>query len=296
MSDTRITNALTVDVEDYFHVAALAESISPDDWDSIAPRVVDNTQRILALFAEHDVHGTFFVLGWVAERFPELVREIAAGGHEVACHGFSHQLIYTQERAVFAEETRRAKALLEDVIGAPVRGYRAASYSITNDSIWALDEIIAAGFDYDSSIVPTSHDLYGMTSARREPHRITLDGGRSIVEFPPSTIDFLGKRLPIAGGGYFRIFPYFFSRWGMQRVNERDSLPFSFYMHPWEIDPGQPRVEVGAKSRFRHYHNLDKFEPRLRALLTQFRFGTMAEVLEQRTFDDFDVAELVGAT
>jgi polysaccharide deacetylase family protein (PEP-CTERM system associated) len=280
MSSSNIVNALTVDVEDYFHVSAFARSIDRSDWDSMESRVERNTQRILQIFADASVSATFFTLGWVAERFPALVREITNNGHELACHGYSHQLIYRQDPKVFREETIRAKSLLEDISGLAVHGYRAASYSITHQSTWALATLIDAGFSYDSSIVPVRHDLYGLSGAKPYPYRVRVDSGREIVEFPPSTIAIGRGRIPIAGGGYFRLFPYGFSRWGMARINARDGQPFSFYLHPWEIDPDQPRVPAGWKSRFRHYNNLDKFEPRMLRLLDEFRFGTMTAVLD----------------
>lgn len=278
---SQIPNALTVDVEDYFHVAALAPSIDRKSWDSRESRVVSNTSRLLDMFGEHDVQATFFVLGWVAERHPELVRNIASRGHEVACHGYSHQLVYKQSPSEFHEETRRAKHLLEDIIGVSVDGYRAASYSIVRDSLWALDSLVELGFTYDSSIFPVHHDRYGIPDARREPHHMVTPGNGSIVEWPMSTAIAFGMKLPVAGGGYFRLLPYWLSKWGLASINERESRPFIFYLHPWEIDPAQPRVRVGRLSRFRHYTNLDKCEQRLRRLLAEFRFGTARESLAQ---------------
>jgi polysaccharide deacetylase family protein (PEP-CTERM system associated) len=289
---SHIVNAMTVDVEDYFHVAALADAIDRSDWDQIAPRVEDNTHRVLEIFAEADIRATFFVLGWVAERYPSLVRQIAEAGHELACHGMSHQLIYRQDRGIFLDETRRAKDVLEDAIGAGIQGYRAASYSITNKSLWALDIIAELGFEYDSSIVPAYHDLYGIPGANVSPYRLELENGLSLMEFPPSTIRIFGRDVPVGGGGYFRIFPYAFSRWGMQKINRSRGQPFSFYLHPWEIDPDQPRVRASWKSRFRHYHNLHEFEPRLRRLLGEFRFGTMRSVLESHSHETVQIGEL----
>jgi polysaccharide deacetylase family protein (PEP-CTERM system associated) len=272
-------NAMTVDVEDYFHVSALAEVIARKDWDHIELRVQGNTDRLLAMFAEKNVTATFFVLGWVAQRCPALIRRIHDAGHEVACHGLSHELVYRQTPQVFHEETRTSKALLEDIIGAPVIGYRAASYSITSKSLWALDSLCELGFHYDSSIFPIAHDRYGIPGSSTKPGRIVAPNGKSIVEFPLSTKALLGRRVPVAGGGYFRLFPYWFTRWALGGVNRDESIPFVFYLHPWEIDPGQPRVPASRLSRFRHYNNLDKCEPRLRALLNDFRFSTMREVL-----------------
>jgi len=273
-----IKNALTVDVEDYFHVAAFANNIDQNDWDSYALRVNENTSRLLDIFQEYQVTATFFVLGWVAERDRGLVSEIASRGHEVACHGYSHQLVYSQTPAVFREETLRSKGVLEDIIQAPVRGYRAASYSITERSRWALDILAEAGFIYDSSIFPIRHDRYGIPGAPEYPYKLETPSGNSLVEFPLSTAKFFGYRLPVAGGGYFRIYPYRLTRAGLRQIN-RDNKPFIFYLHPWEIDPDQPRVSAGWLSRFRHYHNLDKCEQRLRRLMGDFRHGTVWDVL-----------------
>jgi polysaccharide deacetylase family protein (PEP-CTERM system associated) len=228
------------------------------------------------------MHGTFFVLGWCAERSPQLIRRIADAGHEVACHGFSHQLIYTQTQDVFREEARRSKHSLEDTIGAPVTGYRAASFSITKQSLWALDVLIDLGFEYDSSVFPIQHDLYGIPGASRNIGPISAPSGRTIVEFPMSAASFAGVRVPVSGGGYFRLLPYPVTRAGLRQINERTGQPFTFYLHPWEVDPGQPRVKVGWVSRFRHYNNLDKTHGRLRRLLSEFSFSTMRDVLEQR--------------
>lgn len=276
-----VPNALTVDVEDYFHVSALAPSIDRGSWGSRESRVVANTHRLLNLFGQFGVRGTFFVLGWVAERHPQLVKDIAAAGHEVACHGFSHRLVYEQSPEEFREETLRSKRLLEDAIGVAVLGYRAASYSIVRRSLWALDILAEAGFAYDSSIFPVHHDRYGIPDAERNPHRMATPGGRSIVEWPLAAASVLGFRLPVAGGGYFRLLPYALSRWGLASINRRDQRPFIFYLHPWEIDPGQPRVRVNWLSSFRHYTNLEKCEARLRRLLGEFRFGTARDSLSQ---------------
>ena len=276
-----ILNALTVDVEDYFHVSAFAESIDRHDWDKHPLRVENNTRRLLDLFDEREVKATFFVLGWVAERAVSLVREIAARGHEVACHGYSHQLVYNQTPDVFREETLRSKHLLEDIVQVPVRGYRAASYSITERSRWALDIIAEAGFDYDSSIFPVHHDRYGIPGAPDYPHRLETPKGHSLVEFPLSTARLLSYRLPVAGGGYFRIYPYTMTRAGLRQINRRQQ-PFIFYLHPWEIDPDQPRIAASWFSRFRHYRNLEKCESRLCRLMADFQFGTTWDVLNAR--------------
>jgi len=273
-----IRNALTIDVEDYFHVSAFADHIDQQEWGSHTLRVENNTQRLLDIFDEYDVKATFFVLGWVAERTKGLIREIAARGHEVACHGYSHQLVYNQTPEVFREETVRSKNILESVIQARVRGYRAASYSITKHSRWALDILAETGFDYDSSIFPVRHDRYGMPDAPGHPYKLEMQKGACLVEFPLSTAKIFHYRLPIAGGGYFRLYPYWLSRAGLKQIN-RQQKPFIFYLHPWEIDPDQPRISASWFSRFRHYNNLDKCESRLRALLTEFSFDTVERVL-----------------
>lgn len=277
----QIKNALTIDVEDYFQVAALAEAVKYDDWSKMEYRVEANTDRILSLFDKADVKATFFTLGWVAERSPELVRRISDEGHEVASHGYSHQLIYNQTPDVFREETIRSKAILEDILGKPVTGYRAASYSITNQSRWALDILAEQGFTWDSSIFPVHHDRYGMPGTPRWPHRLITDKGYELAEFPLSTLKLPGYTLPIAGGGYFRLFPYWFSRFGLGSIN-RQGKPFVFYLHPWEVDPGQPRLNVKWFSRFRHYNNLDQCEGRLTRLLQHFSFTTMSDVLRDQ--------------
>lgn len=277
---TVVRNAMTVDVEDYFHVAALSSVIDRNNWSAMEYRAEANTHKLLALFAEHSIQATFFILGWVAKRSPALIRTIHAAGHEVACHGMSHQLVYEQSPKQFESETRESKALLEDIVGVQVHGYRAASWSITAKSLWALDIIHELGFDYDSSIFPIRHDLYGIPNAPTRPQLMRTPGGSQIVEFPPSTVDLVGLRLPIAGGGYFRLFPYWLSRKGLSMINRNLAQPFIFYLHPWEVDPGQPRVgNAGLLSTFRHYTNLAKTELRLKRLLSEFSFTTVRKVL-----------------
>jgi len=278
---SRQLNAFTVDVEDYFHVAALSTAIARDSWSSRELRVERNVERLLERLAEQDVRGTFFVLGWLAERCPILVRRIADAGHEIACHGYSHRLVYTQVPREFREETVRAKAVLEDTLGRAVLGYRAASFSVTRASLWALDVLIDLGFSYDSSVFPIHHDLYGLPGATPEPHRMAAPSGRTIAEFPMSTASFVGLHVPVSGGGYFRILPYWLTRAGLRQLNERRRRPFAFYLHPWELDPGQPRFKVGPLSRFRHYTNLARCEARLRQLLADFEFTTMHEALQK---------------
>jgi polysaccharide deacetylase family protein (PEP-CTERM system associated) len=272
-------NALTVDVEDYFHVAAFANNIAVDSWPGYELRVEQNTLRLLDLFDQHETRATFFTLGWVAEKIPGLVAEIASRGHEVACHGYSHQLIYKQDQQTFYDETRRARDILEDITNIKVSGYRAASYSITRQSLWALDILAELGFEYDSSIVPVHHDLYGIPDMPRSPHVLNSPKGHELIEFPPATLALPGMNLPISGGGYFRLYPYWFSRAALNRVNKHDNLPFIFYLHPWEVDPRQPRMQGSWFSRFRHYNNLDKCYGRLERLLQDFEFATAREVL-----------------
>jgi polysaccharide deacetylase family protein (PEP-CTERM system associated) len=274
-----IGNAMSIDVEDYFHVAALSSAISRSQWDSMEYRADANTDRLLEVFAAAGVKSTFFILGWVAKRSPGLVRRIQAAGHEIACHGMSHKLIYTQTLEEFTRETRESKALLEDITGERVNGYRAATYSITRRSLWALDVLYEAGFTYDSSIFPIKHDLYGIPDAPQVPTRITAPQGGTLVEFPMSTVSMFGVRLPVSGGGYFRLLPYPLLRAGLRKLNERLERPFVFYLHPWEIDPGQPRIDAGMLSRLRHYTNIEHCEQRLRRLLSEFRFTTVKDVL-----------------
>ena len=274
-------NVFTVDVEDYFQVEALSKAVKVSEWEDYECRVEANTHKNLQLLAESNQVGTFFVLGWVAKRYPNLIREIADAGHEIASHGMSHQLIYNQDQEVFRQETFDAKALLEDIVQQPVEGYRAATYSITNKSLWALDVLVDAGFKYDSSIFPMRHDNYGIADINPLPHKLTTPSGREIVEFPISTLKNKWLTIPIAGGGYFRLFPYWFSRWGLNKIN-RQGQPFVFYIHPWEVDPGQPKVEnISRLSKFRHYNNLAKCERRLERLTKDFSFTTMKSVLQQ---------------
>jgi polysaccharide deacetylase family protein (PEP-CTERM system associated) len=273
-----IVNAMSVDVEDYFQVSAFDRVVSRAGWDGFESRVVSNTQRVLDLFDRAGVRSTFFVLGWVAERYPALVREIAAAGHEVASHGYHHQLIYTLTPTQFREDVRAAKSVLEQAAGAPVLGYRAPSYSIIESSLWALDVLVEEGYAYDASIFPIHHDRYGIPNAERHAHVLRRRSG-ALIELPASTMRVGGVNLPIAGGGYFRLLPYAWTRWGIGRVNRRERKPVVFYFHPWEIDPGQPRFAVGRASRIRHYTGLGRTPARLRRLLSEFRFKSVAAVL-----------------
>jgi polysaccharide deacetylase family protein (PEP-CTERM system associated) len=274
-----IGNAMSIDVEDYFHVTALSSVVSRSQWGRMEYRADANTDRLLEIFAAAGVKSTFFILGWVARRSPGLVRRIQAAGHEIASHGMSHQLIYTQTLEEFTRETRESKALLEDITCERVHGYRAATYSITRRSLWALDVLHEAGFTYDSSIFPIKHDLYGIPDAPQVPTRISAPRGGTLVEFPMSTVSMFGVRLPVSGGGYFRLLPYPLLRAGLRKINERLGRPFVFYLHPWEIDPGQPRIKAGLRSRLRHYTNIGGCEQRLRQLLSEFRFTTVMDVL-----------------
>jgi len=270
-----VTNALTVDVEDYFQVSALAPHIDRASWDRRECRVERNVERLLVLFAEHDAHATFFTLGWIAERYPDVVRRVLAAGHELASHGYSHRRCTEQNRAELLADVRRAKALLEDVGGHAVLGYRAPSFSIGKDNGWAFDVLLEAGYRYTSSVYPVRHDHYGVPDAPRFPY----DARPGLREIPITTIRVLGRNLPAGGGGYFRLLPYQLSRWALQRVNEVEARPAIFYLHPWEIDPAQPRVpEASLKTRFRHYVNLHKTESRLARLLRDFSWGRVDDV------------------
>jgi polysaccharide deacetylase family protein (PEP-CTERM system associated) len=277
------SNALTVDVEDYFHVTAFEKHIKPEDWDKYPLRVMENTARVLDLLEEHYTRATFFVLGWVAERCPWIVKEIQKRNHEIACHSYDHKLIYNMNHRQFRSDIKRSKDLLEDITGQPVWGYRAPSYSIISESLWALDILIEEGFLYDSSIFPVVHDLYGIKGACGIPHKIRRGSG-SIVEFPLSTypINLLRwqYRLPVAGGGYLRLFPLWFTRKAIERLNNGGGHPALIYFHPWEIDVDQPRVKVDLKSRFRHYVNLHTTEKKLRNLLSSFNFQPITDVLQ----------------
>ena len=273
-----IANAMTVDVEDFFHVSAFERQVRRDDWDSFDSRVCANTDRLLAIFAEADVRATFFVLGWVADRFPGLLRRIVAAGHEIASHGYAHRLVYEMTPKEFAADVRRASDAIARACGVQVVGYRAPSFSITRDSMWALDVLLSEGFVYDASIFPVHHDRYGIPDAPRHPHLIHRPLG-ALWEFPGSTLRLAGHNLPTAGGGYFRLLPYEWTRRSIRHINAVEEQPAIFYLHPWEIDPEQPRIQTSRLSSFRHYRNLTKTEARLRLLLSEFRFRTVSAVL-----------------
>jgi polysaccharide deacetylase family protein (PEP-CTERM system associated) len=272
-----IVNALSVDVEDYYQVGAFAKRISREDWDRYPSRVEANTSAMLDLFEDAKVHATFFVLGWIAERYPSLVRTIVARGHEVASHGYSHTNVTEQSPAAFRADVRRTRGLLEDIGGTAVRGYRAANFSIGRQTAWAFTVLAEEGYAYSSSVYPMWHDQNAIQLRRRDP--FVPQEANQFLEIPLATVSLLGLNLPCSGGGYFRLLPYPVSRWALQRINHLEKRPFIFYMHPWEIDPGQPRV-AGAplKSRLRHYTNLARVEQRLRLLLKEFRWDRVDKV------------------
>ncbi len=277
-------NALSVDVEEYFQVSAFDSLIRQSDWAGYESRIDEPMKSLLDLFDRYDTRATFFVVGWTAEKHPDLVREINRRGHEVASHSFAHQLIYNMTPDGFRADLNRSKQILEDITGEAVLGFRAPTYSITSASLWALDILIDEGFRYDSSIFPIHHDRYGVPDGPRFPHTIQREKG-TIVEFPLSTIRLFGTNVPIAGGGYMRLFPYRFMRWGLRRINRDEGKPAIVYFHPWEIDADQPQQAVGRLTRFRHYHNLRHMQEKIRRLLEDFSFGPVREVLQETPGD-----------
>lgn len=279
MTKNTITNALTIDVEDYFQVSALAPYIPREEWDSRACRVERNVERILNLLDKHSVKATFFTLGWIAERYPCLIRAIVDGGHELASHGYGHQRASDLSEELFFADIESAKRLLEDLSGHEVKGYRAPSFSIGKRNLWAFDCLERAGYRYSSSIYPIRHDHYGMPDAPRFAHSVRV----GLLEVPVTTARFFERNWPASGGGYFRLMPYAVSRWLLRRVNDIDCQAAVFYFHPWEIDFEQPRIKgIDAKTRFRHYLNLHRTEQRLERLLADFSWGRMDEIfLEQ---------------
>jgi len=279
MASATITNALTIDVEDYFQVSAFAPYIARADWDRRECRVERNVDRILELLDEHDTEATFFTLGWIAERYPQLVRRIVSQGHEVASHGYGHERASDLSHAVFGADIQRAKGVLEDLSGNEVLGYRAPSFSIGPGNMWALDSLARAGYRYSSSIYPIRHDHYGMPDAPRFAHQ-AADG---LIEIPITTLRLFNRNLPSSGGGYFRLLPYALSRWMLRQVNAGDRESAVFYFHPWEIDPGQPRIDgIDRKTRFRHYVNIHRMEGRLHSLLRDFKWGRMDRLFLDR--------------
>lgn len=278
----RVSNALTIDVEDYFQVSAFAQHIQRASWDSLPCRVERNVDRLLALLSESGSHATFFTLGWVAERYPGLVRDIVEQGHELASHGYGHLRATEQSRQQFKEDVVRAKKVLEDIAGAEVLGYRAPSFSIGHGNLWAFDSLTEAGYRYSSSVYPVKHDHYGMPEAPRFPFRVR----DRLLEIPVTTTRILGRNLPAGGGGYFRLAPYRLSQWAIDRVNRVDGRPAIFYFHPWEIDPRQPRVNgLSAKTRFRHYLNLDRTESRIKRLLGDFHWDRIDRIFDLDAHD-----------
>ena len=271
---TAALNSITVDVEDYFQTEAMAASVSREQWDSMPSRIEKNTERIFELLASHNVRGTFFFLGWIAERFPKLVRQAVILGHEIGCHSYWHRLVYQLSPAEFREDTRRAKRLLEDISGMHVAGYRAPSFSLVKGTEWTGEILGELGFLYDSSIHPVKHDFYSNAGAPRTPHQISSGG---LWEFPVATVAFGGQNLPVGGGGYLRLFPYAYMRWGISRLNRRESARAVVYIHPWEVDPEQPRLTASLRSRFRQYTGLTTTASKLKRLLTEFRFAPVIE-------------------
>jgi polysaccharide deacetylase family protein (PEP-CTERM system associated) len=284
-----MNNVLTFDVEEYFHAEAFAGVVRPEDWPTFGSRVVDSTERLLDILDYADVRATFFVLGWVAERQPGLVQEIHARGHELACHGYSHQMISRLTPQEFAEDVKRAKKVIEDIAGTHVIGYRAPTFSVTRQTLWSLDVLVDAGFRYDSSIFPIVHDRYGIPDAPRFAHRIPLfvkripivGHGCTIAELPLSTLSVFGRRLPVAGGGYFRLLPYRLTRRAIRHLNTVERQPAVVYLHPWELDRHQPRLSVGPLTRLRHSININATEAKLCRLLADFRFAPAAQVLAE---------------
>jgi polysaccharide deacetylase family protein (PEP-CTERM system associated) len=272
---------MTVDVEDYFHVQAFAGVVTRSDWERYPSRVERNTFRLVEIFAARQIRATFFVLGWVAERFPALVQAICRAGHRVGCHGYAHRLIYEGNKLDFRNDVRQARQAIEDITGMPVTSFRAPSYSITSETLWAFEVLGEEGFEYDSSVYPVRHDNYGIPDAPRFPYIKQLQCGRQISEFPPSTLRVLGSNIPIAGGGYLRLFPYGLTAWAIRHLNKIEHQPAMVYLHPWEIDPDQPRISASWLSRFRHYNNLDSTETKCLKLLGEFSWAPMEEVLAQ---------------
>jgi polysaccharide deacetylase family protein (PEP-CTERM system associated) len=279
---TRRRHIMSVDVEDYFMVEAFSGVVRSSSWDSWPSRVVDNTKKILDLFDKYDVKATFFTVGWVAHKFPSLVQEICGRGHELACHSYWHRAVYTLSPDEFRKDTREAVRALEDASGVKILGYRAPSWSITKSCLWALDVLAEQGFTYDSSIYPIHHDLYGVPGAQRFPYRQSCSNGRVLDEFPPTTIQLLGMTLPASGGGYLRIFPMAYTNWVFRTFEKSSNERVVVYVHPWELDPEQPRIRGTIRSRLRHYTNLGQTKARLESLCRDFLF----EPLSPRTGHD----------
>jgi polysaccharide deacetylase family protein (PEP-CTERM system associated) len=274
-----ITNVLSIDVEEYFHGMEFEAAVPLEQRGMLPSRVEENIDRVLALLHDHQVHASFFTVGQIAEQHPGMLRRIAAEGHEIACHSYRHELVFRQSADEFRSDARRAKGVLEDITGTEVVGYRAPNYSIRSAQQWAYDILLEEGFRYDSSIYPIVHDRYGQVGAPRFPYEIRKNGSRTLIEFPIGTVSFYGINFPIGGGGYFRLLPEFLTRYGIQRVNEKERHPVMFYFHPWELDSNQPRPPMPWYHRFRHYVGLTRQEAKLSQLLRYLRFGTTREVL-----------------
>jgi polysaccharide deacetylase family protein (PEP-CTERM system associated) len=281
-------NALTIDLEDYYQVSAFAHRVDVAEWDTHASRVEQNTAKILDLLASANRRATFFVLGWVAEKYPRLIRQVADLGHEIACHSLHHRLVYSMTPEEFREDTRRAKELIEDAGQAPVRGYRAPSFSITRDSWWAFDILAELGFTYDSSIFPIKHVNYGMLDVPRHPFRVETRS-RPVVEFPMPTLTFGGARAPIGGGAYLRLLPYRYTRWGIRYINRQEHQAACVYLHPWELDPEQPRGYGGLTARARHYFGLRGTESKLRRLLEEIEFCPLGSLIAELNPSDIEI-------
>ncbi len=279
-----VLNAFTVDVEDYYQVSAFADRVRTSDWHVYESRVVANTHNVLRLLARHSVRGTFFILGWVADHFPKLVRDISYDGHELGCHSYWHRLVYDQNPEQFRSDLRQAREAIASAAGTEVTAYRAPSFSMTSQSLWALDVLIEEGFTLDSSIFPVRHDRYGFPGANRFLHRLDRPSG-TLTEFPPSTLRVGRTNLPVAGGGYFRLLPLAITRQAIRRTNLRHGEPFMFYIHPWELDPNQPRLPGRVRSRLRHYQNLASTERKLDNLLAHVRFGTVSDAVAAHAAD-----------
>jgi polysaccharide deacetylase family protein (PEP-CTERM system associated) len=272
-------NALTIDLEDYYHVSAFNDHVPQREWGSRESRVERNTNLLLDLLDESGCKATFFTLGWIADEHPQVVRSVAERGHEVACHSLRHRTVYQMTPDEFREDTRCAKDLLENVSGVRVRGYRAPSFSITKDSLWALTVLAELGFTYDSSIFPVKHANYGVPHASRTPFRVETPAG-SIIEFPLTTLELAGRRSPFGGGAYFRLLPYWYTRWGIRFLNTRENRPACVYLHPWELDPDQPRMSVSLTARLRHYLGLGGTPAKFRSLIKDFEFCPVAALTE----------------
>jgi polysaccharide deacetylase family protein (PEP-CTERM system associated) len=269
-------NAMTFDVEDYYHVEAFQSVIQREDWDNYEGRVYNSTLKILEILSRYGIKATFFILGWVAEHTPEIVKEIQAAGHEIGSHGYAHRIIYQQTRDEFADDVRRSLEIIEGITGEKVLGFRAPSFSVTKRSLWAIEILQSLGLAYDSSVFPIIHDLYGIPDAPRHPYQIAA----GFWEFPMTTIRMLGANLPVGGGAYLRLFPYWWTRWGIRRANS-NGVPAVVYLHPWEVDPGHPKIKTSRINQLRHYINLEKTEDRLVALCRDFRFTSLHGLLDQ---------------